>query len=284
MACTSPLRAFRSPHDQTPVGVDPDTGELLGYRRRPLSFTPVKGYEPIELPCGKCLGCRADQALMWSIRAYHESTLHSKNSFLTLTYDDDHLPDDGKIDKTHLQKFFRSCRDRGFKLRYIACGEYGDQTRRPHYHAIIFGQDFKFDYIDINSELYTSPTLAEIWGKGMVSIAPVTMASICYTCGYVQKKVGDPDTFSLMSRRPGIGHKWLDSFKDDLRRTGKVTIEGREYPVPHRYIVWENDYFQELIGERQRHARAHQGRRTDAALRGKAANNNARQRNKREKL
>ncbi|MEM2002561.1 MAG: hypothetical protein QXT77_07960, partial [Candidatus Methanomethylicaceae archaeon] len=207
---------------------------------------------PVELPCGKCTGCRADQALMWSIRAYHESTLHDQNSFITLTYDDDHLPKDGLIDKKHLQDFFKRLR-RDLppgSVRYIACGEYGDQTRRPHYHAILFGLDFLHDKITINEDLYTSPTLEKFWGQGHVSIAPVTMASICYVCGYVMKKINDADTFNLMSRRPGIGSTWLSLYKDDLIRTGSVTIEGREYPVPKRYLDWEPEEFEQLKRQR----------------------------------
>ena len=187
MACTNPTWAWRYPVEGSKVLFNPQPAP----------------YEKLRLPCGKCHGCRADQALMWSIRAYHESSLHDKNSFLTLTYSDEHLPSDGALDKTHLQKFFRAARDSGIPLRYIACGEYGDKTRRPHYHAIIFGQDFRYDAQSIDRNLYTSPTVEKIWKKGMVSLAPVTMASICYVCGYVQKKIGDADTFSLMSRRPG---------------------------------------------------------------------------------
>ena len=178
---------------------------------------------------------------MWSVRCYHESTQHDKTSFITLTYNDENLPSDGRIEKKHLQNFFKRLRKRypPQSLRYFACGEYGDQTNRPHYHAIIFGEDFRFDKVDINSELYTSPFLESVWGFGNVSIAPVTMASICYVCGYVTKKMDDPDTFNLMSRRPGIGHNWFQKYQDDLARTGTVTIEGREWPIPKRYFDWD---------------------------------------------
>ena len=97
MACYSPLSAWYGKK------VNPDTG------KRPVVFHPSEAYVdmPLELPCGKCTGCKADQSLAWSIRAYHESTCHDYNCFVTLTYDDDHLPRDNRIDKRELQLFFK---------------------------------------------------------------------------------------------------------------------------------------------------------------------------------
>lgn len=224
--------------------------------KRSVTFSLSSGLvdQPISVPCGKCIGCRADQSLMWSIRAYHESTLHIKNAFVTLTYSDENLPADGKLVKSDLQNFFKRLRKTGRKVRYIACGEYGERTRRPHYHAIFFGQDFLHDKIQINEELYASQTLNSIWKLGHVTLAPVTMSSICYVCGYVHKKLGDPDTFSLASRRPGIGHDWLRAFRSDLARTNSVSIEGREYPVPPRYLNWEPEYLDGVKRARKEYA------------------------------
>lgn len=246
MSCSAPLRGWYS---QT---VNPSG-------KRSIVFDIKQAFSdlPVDLPCGKCLSCKADQSLMWSIRAYHESTFHNQNSFITLTYDDANFPADGKISKDELQRFFKRLRKEVHpaKLRYIACGEYGDQTRRPHYHAIIFGLDFLHDKITITDQLYTSPTLAKVWGKGHVTIAPVTMSSICYVCGYVLKKMNDEDTFNLMSRRPGIGHDWLDKFKSDISRTGVVSIEGREYAIPPRYLMWDEKYFEEVKNARRAYAK-----------------------------
>lgn len=251
MPCNRPIDAYYSDK------LNPETG------KRSLVFNKRLAYQganpdyvlPLAVPCGRCHGCRVDQSLMWSVRAYHESMLHSQNSFITLTYDDSNLPQDGKISKRELQLFFKRLRKSGIKFRYIACGEYGGRTRRPHYHAIIFGKDWLEGSISIKENLYTNQSLIEVWGKGLVSIAPCTMASICYVCGYVTKKIDDPDTFNLMSRRPGIGHNWLDRFKDDILRTGVVSIEGRSYQVPRRYLAWEDEEFAELRKERAAYAR-----------------------------
>lgn len=276
MACYYPISGWRS------TTVNPETG------KRSIVFNPRDGFadQPVELPCGKCVGCRADQALMWSIRAYHESTLHEKNCFVTLTYNDANLPPDGKIDKRHLQAFFKALRKKfpPRHIRYIAAGEYGEKTRRPHYHAILFGEDFLWDKVPIDNDLYSSPLLTEIWKKGFVSIAPVTMASVCYVCGYVNKKLGDEDTFSLMSRRPGIGHRWLEKYKDDLVRTGSVTIDGREYPVPPRYLEWESDEFEALKKERLRLVKERDPLKRRESLRNLEKNRAAKLKGKREKI
>lgn len=252
MSCNLPVTAYYADK------VNPETG------KRSLTFNQrnaYKGSDPtiprvLAVPCGKCHGCRADQSLMWAIRGYHEASLHQQNSFLTLTYNDENLPADGKIDKRHLQLFFKSLRRDGTKIRYIACGEYGGQTRRPHYHAIIFGKDWLEGSLTVTESLYMHPAIDKAWGKGFVSLAPVTMASICYVCGYVNKKMDDKDTFNLMSRRPGIGHKWLEKYGDDIVRTGVVSIEGQTYQVPKRYLMWDEESFEDLRKERAKYARA----------------------------
>lgn len=250
MACYSPIAAWRS-HTK-----NPETGKYG------IVFSPPKHArkepESLSLPCGKCIGCLADQSLMWSIRAYHESTLHDHSSFLTLTYDDEHLPGDGKISKPDLQNFFKRMRH-NYKFRYLACGEYGEKTRRPHYHALIFGENFNAygDRVDINDQMYTSHKVSKIWGLGNVSIAECNLQTIMYTCGYVHKKVGDDDCFRLMSRRPGIGKDWLEKYRTDLTNTGgnpMVTIEGREFPIPPRYLDWKDEEFKEVKEKRKEFA------------------------------
>lgn len=240
MACNNPTRAWRRPdlEGPRPPKIDPETGELVGDYAARLSFRPSLGWDCISVPCGRCNGCYADRARAWAIRSWHEASQHSQNTFLTLTYDDAHLPD-GLV-KSDLQKFFKRLRHYG-PFRYIACGELGSLSGRPHYHALIFGQDYlgKAEFID--DERYLSPFVGKCWDKGQHVLGTVTMSSCCYVAGYCFKKVGDKDTFSLHSRRPGIGHDWLDKYSDDIRRTGSVTIEGKEYPCPSRYLVWEPD-------------------------------------------
>lgn len=237
MACFTPVDAWRS-QVVNPSG------------KRGITFSLREGFQDmaLQVPCGKCDGCRADKARVWSLRMYHESSLHKQNSFVTLTYAD--APE--RLIKEDLQKFFKRLRHK-FDFRYFACGEYGETTNRPHYHAVIFGQDFRDSgdgVVNINDQLYTNSVLQEAWGHGQVAVADVTMATCCYVAGYVHKKIGDEDTFTVMSRRPGIGSEWLAKYKDDLIRTGSVTVEGKEYPVPLRYLQWYESDFQYLKAER----------------------------------
>jgi hypothetical protein len=237
MACMYPIDAWKS-------------ARLNETGKRSITFDLKQGNldQPLQVPCGKCVGCRADQSRYWAIRMHHEASLHEKNSFLTLTYANPPV----SINKRDLQLFFKRLR-KHTPLRYFACGEYGEITRRPHYHVVLFGEDFLGGAISINSELYTNPILEAAWGHGMVSVGNLTMASCLYVAGYCNKKLGDPDTFNLMSRRPGIGHSWLDKYRDDIARTGSVVIEGKEYGVPPRYLEWEPEELNELRKQRKQH-------------------------------
>lgn len=215
MACLNPRPAWISRH--------PETGALS------LSFqySPNKKY--FRSPCGKCHGCRADQALSWSIRCLHESSLYNQNSFLTLTFDDANVPE--RLVKKPLQDFFKRFRRDGTDVRYFACGELGGLTKRPHYHALIFGHDFL--------EAGKAQKVRDNWGQGFVSIDPLTPASVMYVCGYAQKKIEDPDdTFTVMSTRPGIGRDWMAAYSDDMLRAGHVVVAGQKMPIPSRYKQW----------------------------------------------
>lgn len=236
MTCFYPVNAWKS-------------RRLNESGKRSIVFSVRDGFQDmaLQVPCGKCVGCKSDKAMFWSIRCYHEASLHSQNAFLTLTYENS--PD--VLVKEDLQKFFKRLRHKAF-FRYFACGEYGEATRRPHYHALIFGQDFLSGSFQISDSLYSSPIVSEAWGHGIVSLAEVNMATCCYVAGYVHKKIGDEDTFTLMSRRPGIGRGWLSKYGDDLRRTGSVVIEGKELPIPLRYMIWNEEDLAEVKKARKR--------------------------------
>lgn len=246
MTCSSPRNAW----------LYDDGGE------RAISFKPPTGRvaalsSPVELPCRKCACCRTDESLVWSVRAYHEAAMHQKNSMVTLTFRDEDCPP--SIDKKHLQDFFKRLRHTA-QFRYIACGEYGGLTRRPHYHVIFFGQDWLEGASQSPSGSFSSPFLSKAWPFGFNDVVPCSLASIMYVCGYAHKKVGDPDTFKTQSNggrsgQGGIGRGWVDAYADDLRRTGEVVIEGQKFPIPKRYLQWEPEFLAEQVLEREKYAR-----------------------------
>ena len=98
--------------------------------------------EQFEVPCGHCIADRIAYSREWTVRLMHELDDWDRAGFVTLTYDNEHLPCDGSISKDVMQKFLKRFRKRldGAKIKYFLCGEYGDpkNTFRPHYHHYIF--------------------------------------------------------------------------------------------------------------------------------------------------
>lgn len=179
----------------------------------------------------------------------HEASLYDDNSFVTLTYDNNHLPNGGTLVKKHTQDFLKRARYHIGPFRYFICGEYGETTRRPHYHAIIFGKDWldkkHFKTTDLGHSVYTSERLEQIWGMGQCLTAAVTFESIAYTTRYVVDKITGPPAakhydgrepeFGEMSRRPGLGRHWLDKYASDVYTTDNVIINGKEQRPPSYY-------------------------------------------------
>lgn len=188
--------------------------------------------------------------------------MNEHNCFITLTYNDENLPDTGSLDKRHLQLFFKRLRRRiePTKIRYYACGEYGDKLNRPHYHACIFGYDFPdkemVEYSKRNNSsykpksgpdnsVYNSPQLDKTWKKGFTTLGQVTFESAGYVARYVAKKItgemaedhyqGKTPEFALMSRNPGLGTPWFNKFKGDIYPKDFFTLRGRKMQPPLYY-------------------------------------------------
>lgn len=197
---------------------------LTGYRskfknesgKRSIVFNTQDGYQDlkVEVPCGRCIGCRLEYSRQWAVRCMHEAQMHEANSFITLTYNNEHLPEDQSIHKEELQKFFKRLRKNLHtkysklklptpEIRYFACGEYGEKGR-AHYHAIIFGYDFPDKLLFTKTKngdlLFRSQELEKAWSKdgksmGFSTIGNATFESCAYVARYVMKKrKGDDDT------------------------------------------------------------------------------------------
>ena len=194
MPCFRPIPAWIDEADASIPAAERDLTKRMTVRKPALKFKQ-KGTQldpDYELPCGKCNGCLADKAQDWGIRLWHEAHSYKQNAFITLTYDEEHLPDDRKLVKSDAQKFLMQLRNiTGERIRYFLTGEYGDTYGRPHYHAIIFGFDFLAGSYPWDDILYDHPDVDHAWGhKGHAHIGSVEPASCFYVGGYVSKKVG----------------------------------------------------------------------------------------------
>lgn len=196
--------------------------------KHPISIRP-----PFLFPCGQCLHCRINRRRLWTNRILLESKCHKDATFVTLTYNNESLPPRGSLVPKHLTDFLKRLRfHTGLPLRYFAVGEYGDVSKRPHYHICLFGFPNCFfggisvtrnPTCDCNNCRYIS----RIWGKGNIALGQVAPDSIQYVAGYTLKKLTKFDDerlknadgtlnypeFTRMSLKPGIGYPFLEMLK-----------------------------------------------------------------------
>lgn len=247
MACFSPLHCYTARKG----GITFNRNESIG--------------SPRELPCRRCIGCRLDQSQGWAVRCTHEIQWQEQQGrpscFITLTYNDEHLPPDHSLNKKHLSDFIKSLRQKLSPqlIRFYGCGEYGEKFARPHYHAIIFGYDFSEDRklwkISNGMRLYTSEQLSSTWHKGFCSIGTATFQSAAYIARYIMKKqngeaapghylyqkIGAEELipiapeFTIMSNRPGIAADWFAQFHGDVYPANSVRLNNRWYKPPLYY-------------------------------------------------
>lgn len=189
------------------------------------------------------------------MRCVAEAQCHDKNCFITLTYNDDHLPINGSLLPRDLTLFFKRARKNLGQFRYFACGEYGDRNGRPHYHACIFGLDFRDDAKlitvkdgNVASQFIESPTLAKLWPYGQTQVGTLTFESAAYVARYCLKKLlgadpvkksehyrGRKEEYVVMSRRPGIGALWIEKYLDQTYSNDAVMSRGRLSKPPRYY-------------------------------------------------
>lgn len=213
----------------------------------------------LQLPCGQCVGCRLERSRQWAVRCVHEASQHAENAFITLTYDDEHLPADWSLEYGDYQRFMKRLRKRFGPVRFYMAGEYGEQFGRPHYHACLFGFNFPDRQIWKKSQsgmtIYRSAALEELWPFGYSSIGDVTFESAAYVARYIMKKVTgrqaeshyeriDPETgevfnrkpeFTKMSLKPGIGARWFEAYQSDVYPGDYVVMRGQKMRPPRYY-------------------------------------------------
>lgn len=247
MACTYPIRGFRAANG----------GFTTNRSQSPTG-------SPLVIPCGGCISCRLAKSRDWATRMKCEAQLHDDNTFLTLTYSDEQLPDDYGIHLRHLQLFIKRLRRaiEPTKIRYFGVGEYGETNLRPHYHLILFGYGFPDRMLEKKSPsghmLYTSDLVRRLWAdeeersRGYHWVGNFSTDSAAYVARYTMKKIGGamaadhyqrlhPLTgeishvcpeFAVMSKRPGIGSAWFDKFERDCFPSDFMVIDANKVPVP----------------------------------------------------
>lgn len=197
--------------------------------------------EGSQVACGQCLACRLNRARDDSVRCIHERSSWKKAAFVTLTYNDQDLPSDYALDRVEFTKFWKRLRRAvdPEKLKYYACGEYGEKDGRPHYHAIIFG---------------VSPSEGKLvercWGHGFVYMGTAQAESMRYVAYYVRKAVGNltgAEAYTVLMRlsrmrvpafivmSQGIGRGFVDANRDLFLRQGYVTVGGKPQGMPTYY-------------------------------------------------
>lgn len=255
MPCYHPLKGVR--------------GGVNSNGKRPLLFdvklVDCSSQLPTLVPCGQCVGCRLEYSRQWAMRCLDEVKMHKENSFITLTYDDAHLPVDKSLDKRVFQLFMKRLRKAlDKKVRYFHAGEYGERYGRPHYHALIFGHAFndrKFlKRTGSGFNIYTSNELASCWPFGYSSVGDVTFESAAYVARYCMDKIKISEAsndvmqkkyearyvdkrsgvvripeYTTMSRRPGIGYRFFQKYRSDMYPFGTKVVNGVEVKTPRYY-------------------------------------------------
>lgn len=210
----------------------------------PVTIKSEQFPQGIQVPCGHCIACRIQHSKEWAMRILHELPYWDSAVFITLTYDDDHLPEDSSLHKETLQDFFKHLRkkltinDHGKidytarTIKYYACGEYGEKYNRPHYHAIVFGLS-KDD-----SEL-----IKKCWPYGFIKVGTVTYDSARYVADYVDKKyngekahekyAGKQIPFQLQSQ--GIGRRYALENAGKLRSDLSIKFRGTTQGINRYY-------------------------------------------------
>lgn len=246
-----------------------------------------KQYASFKLPCGQCLECRLEYARQWSIRCVHESKMHPENAFITLTYRDEDIGD-SKLHYEDFQEFIKRLRDHIFRettekyfgkgywsklsqeekkahlnqekqiyersrIGFFVTGEYGGETKRPHWHAIIFNW-YPPDAIhkwtnERGDRLHTSEITDRLWGKGYTQTGSVTFESAGYCARYAAKKLvhgededHDFHPISKKSSKQAIGKSWLERYWKDAFNHGEIIIQTQESiqrcTIPRYYEKW----------------------------------------------
>lgn len=222
------------------------------------------------VPCGKCPECKARRVSAWSFRLQQEEKRSISSHFITLTYDNKHVPITptgyATLQKKDCQDFFKRLRkrlpitDSQPSIKYYLAGEYGGTSWRPHYHIILFNV---LNPLDVDAA----------WQLGSIDCGTVTAASIGYTLKYINKPPRVPvhrnddrsSEFGLQSKGLGLNYitpKMLAWHKADITDRMYLTLTGGQKVSMPRYYkdkIYEEHEREQLA---EHHAKLMQERET----------------------
>lgn len=263
MACYNPIVAYVVKNAKTENGK-----KVIIFKDNPLTDT-----EEIEIPCGKCIGCRMDYSKEWQVRIIKEAEQWKDNAFLTLTYNNENLPTKdvinektGEVTTGHplkpedLKQFIKKLRKVYYRkfgktqIRFYACGEYGGKTMRPHYHIALFNIDTtafndirKIGVSNAGCPIFTSERIEKIWGKGFITIGELTPESAAYIARYMLKKQkGDKKLWfyesqaivpemTRSSTHNGIAYNFIIENAEKLSESDAIYVPRRNSrPIKHK--------------------------------------------------
>lgn len=232
----------------------------------PGSVLDDKTKKVFGMNCGKCTFCRLQQAREKAIRCVHQTKEHDNAIFITLTYNDENLPQNETCNSDHPREFVKAlrakiCREYGCrdsksktclgycpKIKTFGCQEYGPGKKRPHYHLLIFGYKFPDqkvfgqrgnDWSTTTWEVQGSKQAAELWGRGFIEIGEVTPSSAGYVARYTLKKLSGKKALLYQERKiekekaicisRGIGAEYVKKYAKELLFNKNLIFKGKKY-------------------------------------------------------
>lgn len=251
MPCYSPLQAYR-----------PNLTKTDGNRQLVFTKENANIDQPLEIPCGQCIGCRLEKSRQWAMRCLNEKERYENNCFLTLTFNPEQMPSDGSLHVRDMQLFMKKLRRKFVRgkmnpIRFFLCGEYGDNFGRPHYHILLFNHNFQDRVLwkksNSGEDMFRSKMLEDLWsiGKGKnkkslgySTVQDVTFESCAYVARYIMKKVtpaharSDPTLDNHYSEKPHPHTGEIHSVKPEFITMSRNPGIGTEWFDN----FWTDDY------------------------------------------
>lgn len=216
------------------------------FRNWSMSSDIIRRHADQIFDCGKCLHCRKAKSQELAMRCVLHSSLYRENCFLTLTYDEKKEGYHNELQYKDIQLFKKSLRrqmdyHQNKKIQIFNVHEYG-KNRKKHWHLVVFNytpEDRALFTSKNGIPLYSSESLASLWGHGFITIGDVSEASALYQAQYTQKDFKNGNAGSKQrkakSNHSAIGKEWFLQNYEQVLKLGYVPFNGQKRKVP-RYF------------------------------------------------